>query len=382
MNIKRLNWRYIVGLVLVLILSFVLEELGITTTDTTTDTPAPAPSNSQSAPSASASQSAAVYMTTPYLQYPDVKADRTPPPIYQALLADIAAAQERVDVAVFDIDLPELRDALVQAAQRGVTVRLVFDDENLEDARVAELVGDLDDAGIVTRGDERSPFMHSKFVVVDGQIVWTGSWNLTTNCTYRNNNNMLRIVNPTMAAVYHTEVEQLMAGNFGKSKESNAPHPTIPIDDGSLTFYFSPVDGINQHVVDTINQAKQSISFMAFSFTDDAIGQALIDAQARGVTVSGVVERQSANGTGSEYPVLVDAGIDVLTDGNCYIMHHKTIVVDERIVVTGSYNFTKSAEQSNDENLLIIDSPAFAREYLAEYARVRQQAEQPTQCGS
>jgi phosphatidylserine/phosphatidylglycerophosphate/cardiolipin synthase-like enzyme len=121
---------------------------------------------------------------------------------------------------------------------------------------------------------------------------------------------------------------------------------------------------------------------MAFSFTDDAIGQALIDAQARGVTVSGVVERQSANGTGSEYPVLTDAGIDVLTDGNCYIMHHKTIVVDERIVVTGSYNFTKSAEQSNDENLLIIDSPAFAREYMAEYARVRQQAEQPTQCGS
>ena len=380
MNTKRLNWRYILGLVVVVILSFVLEELGFTTTDTATDTSAPVPSDSQPAPSQS--QSAAVYMTTPYLRYPDVAADRTPPPVYQALLADIAAAQQRVDVAVFDIDLPELRDALIEAAQRGVTVRLAFDDENLEDARVAALVGDLEDAGVATRGDERSPFMHTKFVVVDGQIVWTGSWNLTTNGTYRNNNNMLRIVNTSMAAAYHAEVDQLMAGKFGKGKESNAPHPTIPVDDGSLTFYFSPVDGINQHVVDTINQAKQSIVFMAFSFTDDAIGQALIDAQARGVSVSGVVERQSANGTGSEFPILTDAGIDVLTDGNCYIMHHKTIVVDEQVVVTGSYNFTKSAEQSNDENLLIIDSPAFAREYTAEYARIRQQAEQPTQCGS
>ncbi len=62
-------------------------------------------------------------------------------------------------------------------------------------------------------------------------------------------------------------------------------------------------------------------------------------------------------------------------------MHHKTIIIDDAVVITGSYNFTKSAEQSNDENLLIINSPSLAAQMIAEYKLVRAQAEQPTQCG-
>jgi phosphatidylserine/phosphatidylglycerophosphate/cardiolipin synthase-like enzyme len=322
-----------------------------------------------------------LYTTTPFLVYPDVAAERTKSPMYKAFLADLVAAKSTIDIAVFDIDLPELRDALLAADKRGVTVRVAYDDTNLTDARVAQVIGALQDANIAVIADEREPFMHEKIAAIDDTIVWTGSWNMTFNDTYRNNNSMLRFVNSTMATMYHQEVDQLMGGAFGVGKVGHAPYPTIELPDGDLTFFFSPVDDINKHVVAAIKAAKKSVRFMAFSYTDKAISQAMIAAHKRDLLVQGVMENQNVKGTGSAWPALESAGVDILRDGNCYIMHHKTIIIDDEIVITGSYNFTKSAEQSNDENLLIINSPSLAAQFIAEYKLVRAQAEQPTQCG-
>jgi phosphatidylserine/phosphatidylglycerophosphate/cardiolipin synthase-like enzyme len=322
-----------------------------------------------------------LFNTTAALIYPDKADARTPPPLYTAFLNDISAATQSIDIAVFDIDLPELGQALLDAHARGVTVRVAFDDENLEDARVAALIGDLQDAGIAVQGDGREPFMHEKIAVIDSSIVWTGSWNMTMNDTYRNNNFMWRIVNPSMATSYRQEIDQLMSGTFGTYKTSYAPHPKIPLPDGQIEYFFSPEDGINQYVVEALNNAQSRIVFMAFSYTDKLISQAMIDAHNRGVSVQGVMEAQNANGTGAVFNTLADADIDILRDGNCYIMHHKTIIIDDELVITGSYNFTKSAEKSNDENLLMIRSPQLATQALAEYTRVRTQAEEPLTCG-
>jgi phosphatidylserine/phosphatidylglycerophosphate/cardiolipin synthase-like enzyme len=170
-----------------------------------------------------------LFNTTAALIYPDKADARTPPPLYTAFLNDISAATQSIDIAVFDIDLPELGQALLDAHARGVTVRVAFDDENLEDARVAALIGDLQDAGIAVQGDGREPFMHEKIAVIDSSIVWTGSWNMTMNDTYRNNNFMWRIVNPSMATSYRQEIDQLMSGTFGTYKTSYAPHPKSSI---------------------------------------------------------------------------------------------------------------------------------------------------------
>ncbi len=322
-----------------------------------------------------------LFSTTPALVYPDKADARTKPPLYTAFLKDIMAAQKRIDIAVFDIDLPELGQELIAAQARGVAVRVAFDDENLEDARVAALIGELQDAGIVVQGDGREPFMHEKIAVVDESIVWTGSWNMTMNDTYRNNNFMWRVVNESMATRYSQEIDQLMSGTFGTYKTSYAPHPKVPLADGQIEYFFSPEDGINQYVVDALNNAQSGIYFMAFSYTDKFISQAMIDAHNRGVRVQGVMESQNANGTGAVFTTLAEADIDILRDGNCYIMHHKTIIVDDELVITGSYNFTKSAEKSNDENLMMIRSPQLATLAMVEYQRVRTQAEEPLTCG-
>ena len=377
---RPMDWRVALLLLILVVIVSLLQEYQSTESPTTGSDPTVTPIIGPTT-TPIPNQALMMYTNTAELVYPDVPADRQPPQFYQAFLADVAAATQSIDIAVFDLDLPELTEALVAAQQRGVTVRVAFDDENLEDAKVATAIGALEDAGIQVASDQREPFMHQKIGVFDKTIVWTGSWNMTFNDTYRNNNNMLRIENPAMAADYTREVDQFMVGDFGTNKTGNAPFEPVTLPDGSLAYYFSPKDKSNALIVDAINQAQTQVRFMAFSYTDDAIGQAMIAAHERGLSVAGVMERQNVKGTGSEFTILEDGGVDILADGNCYIMHHKTIIIDDNVVITGSYNFTKSAEQSNDENLLIIRSPQLAAQYLAEYDRVRNQAENPLTCG-
>jgi phosphatidylserine/phosphatidylglycerophosphate/cardiolipin synthase-like enzyme len=87
---------------------------------------------------------------------------------------------------------------------------------------------------------------------------------------------------------------------------------------------------------------------------------------------------QAKTSQATEYEPLTQAGLDVRLDGNLIgLMHHKVIILDQKIVVTGSYNFTESAETTNDENVVIIFSPEIAEKYSEEFQRVYQLAQQP-----
>jgi phosphatidylserine/phosphatidylglycerophosphate/cardiolipin synthase-like enzyme len=321
-----------------------------------------------------------VFFTTPTLTYPDTPQQRQSPPLLDALVADIDAARVSVDLAAFDFDLTEMTDALLRARSRGVNVRLVVDSENLDTPEVAAEMGRLERAGVPVRFDRREPFMHDKIVIVDGATVWTGSWNVTANDTYRNNNNMIRIASKRLAADYTREFEQLFGGRFGTAKTSGTPYPQVRVAQARVAAFFSPEDGVAKQVLKRLQNAKHTVRFMAFSYTAADIVDAMIARSRAGVAVSGVVEAQNATGSRAAYGPLRDAGLDVLLDGNCYILHHKVIVIDERTVITGSYNFTASAERDNDENLVIVDDPDLARAFLDEFERVYAQAQAPTRC--
>jgi phosphatidylserine/phosphatidylglycerophosphate/cardiolipin synthase-like enzyme len=321
-----------------------------------------------------------VFFTTPALVYPDVPGQRPVAPLLAAVLADLDAARNSVDLAAFDFDIPAMTNALLRADARGVVVRLVVDSENLETPEVSEQTGRLQRAGIEVHFDRREPFMHNKFVVVDGVVAWMGSWNVTDNDTWRNSNNMLRFANRQVAADYAREFQQLYDGRFGTAKSSATPYPRVRVGQANVEVYFSPEDGVAKHVLQRLAAAKRSIHFMTFSYTSSAIADAMIAQVQAGRAVHGVFERQNAGGTGSAFSRLRQGGVDVLEDGNCYILHHKTIIIDERTVITGSYNFTNSAEKDNDENLVIVDDPTLARAYLDEFERVYAQAQVPTRC--
>jgi phosphatidylserine/phosphatidylglycerophosphate/cardiolipin synthase-like enzyme len=122
-----------------------------------------------------------VFFTTPALVYPDASQQRPMSPLLVAVLADLDAARVSVDLASFDLDIPAITDALLRANRRGVVVRVVVDSENLDTPEVSEQTGRLQRAGIAVHFDRREPFMHNKFVVVDGAVAWMGSWNVTDN---------------------------------------------------------------------------------------------------------------------------------------------------------------------------------------------------------
>ena len=109
--------------------------------------------------------------------------------------------------------------------------------------------------------------------------------------------------------------------------------------------------------------------FMAFSFTREDFSQVLIEKADAGLKVRGLYESQQiASGSDQSWNLLTDAEMDVLQDGNRYKLHHKVIIIDSQIIITGSYNFSNSAEDRNDENILIIHDLDLAFLYLEEFA--------------
>jgi len=116
---------------------------------------------------------------------------------------------------------------------------------------------------------------------------------------------------------------------------------------------------------------------MAFSFTHDGIGDAMLERARVGVEVAGVFESRDSGTQFSEYARLKREGLDVLLDGNPWLMHHKVIMIDDRITVFGSFNYFQNADRQNDENLLIVDDVSLASAFEAEYQRVRRTAQNP-----
>jgi phosphatidylserine/phosphatidylglycerophosphate/cardiolipin synthase-like enzyme len=137
---------------------------------------------------------------------------------------------------------------------------------------------------------------------------------------------------------------------------------------------FSRVERCDVLLINLINRANRSVYVAVYSFTRDSLAMALIYAKERGVEVRVVIERERAYEQGSEYPRLKSAGVDVRLDGNPNFMHHKFMVIDGYIVVTGSYNWSSAAEDRNDENIVVIIDRDVAQRFVQEFERVWQMA--------
>jgi phosphatidylserine/phosphatidylglycerophosphate/cardiolipin synthase-like enzyme len=137
---------------------------------------------------------------------------------------------------------------------------------------------------------------------------------------------------------------------------------------------FSRVERCDALLISLINRANRSVYVAVYSFTRDSLATALIYAKERGIEVRVVIERDRAYEQGSEYPRLKSAGVDVRLDGNPNSMHHKFMVIDGYIVVTGSYNWSSAAEDRNDENIVVIFDRDMAQRFVQEFERVWQTA--------
>ena len=201
--------------------------------------------------------------------------------------------------------------------------------------------------------------------------------NFTFSGTYDDNNNLIHIRSVEMAENYTKEFDEMFVDDkFGPDVVPATPNPDITISGTRVETFFSPDDGVAAHVLQVLNDAEESIYFMAFSFTTDELGEAIRSKAENGLTVAGVMEEEQVKSNiGTEYDPFKQAGLDVYVDGNDGQMHHKVMIVDGKIVITGSYNFSNSAETRNDENLVIFHNEQIADFYLGEFQRVYQQSQ-------
>lgn len=284
------------------------------------------------------------------------------------LVNAIDNARLSIDMAIYELSLDNLVQSLIDAHERGVDVRVYTDSDNLD----WQAFVSLKTAGITIKGDGRSALMHNKFTVIDDAEVWTGSMNYTYYGAYRHNENLLRIRHVEAAANYAEEFEQLWQGIHNMP---NAAATDFNIGAADVSVHFSPDDNIRANfLLPMLKQADSSVYVMAYSFTSDEIAAQLVALMQQGVEVKIVVDESTRNQQGAEYAALKAQGMDIHLDGNSHKLHHKVIIIDGQHVVTGSYNFTQSAETRNDENMVIIRNRTIAANFSAEFDKVYQQA--------
>ncbi|MBF0554314.1 MAG: phospholipase D family protein [Nitrospirae bacterium] len=140
--------------------------------------------------------------------------------------------------------------------------------------------------------------------------------------------------------------------------------------------YFSPLGGATQAIVAEIGKAKAEILIQAYSFTSKPIAGALVKARKAGVNIAIILDKGNLSDQYSAAAFTANAGIPTFLDAIHNIAHNKVMIIDRETVITGSFNFTRSAEFENAENLLVIKSRELANAYIANWNLHRQHSQE------
>ena len=311
------------------------------------------------------------------------------------IIRRITNARRSIDAALYSLSgTPgagtDIAQALTAAQARGVSVRVICEQDN----RNTSPLNSLATAGIPLITDATDAvnggagLMHNKFVIFDARggapesvWVWTGSWNPTESGTKDDYQNAIEIQDPALAGAYSLEFNEMWGSGtaianpsqsrFGARKSDNTPH-RFRIGGRDVESYFSPSDKTSQHIANTLAAAKGSIHFALLTFTRDDIATTLLSARDAGVMVRGIMDNRVDSG--SEYDYLLGRGVDLRLKTGSGLFHHKYAIIDVGrpgvvpTVITGSHNWSSSAENSNNENTLIVHDGPVAEQYLQEFA--------------
>ena len=304
-----------------------------------------------------------------------------------------------LDIAIYNSYSPSattgIAGAINAAYARGVQVRVIYDGSTS-----SVMIPLLNSAIPLLASPTSSSYsiMHNKFVIIDAlcnnpflSYVWTGSTNWTAaQIDGPDKNNAIVIQDQTLAAAYTLEFEEMWGSStafpnptnskFGQYKTDNTPHNFI-IGGKTVESYFSPSDGTTAKIISAVNSANTDIEVAVMNFTRTDISAALINKFSSGLTNINVLV-DSSNPTSNQISNL-QSGLSpnhAVIDAASGIMHHKFMVVDnfdstsDPQVLTGSHNWSTSAETKNDENTLIVHDANIANQYFQAFASVYQAA--------
>jgi phosphatidylserine/phosphatidylglycerophosphate/cardiolipin synthase-like enzyme len=316
--------------------------------------------------------------------------------IDDTLIAYISRAKYSIDIAIYNwinLNLSDITGAVNSVHARGVQVR-VIGNGSTSNAGITGLNAGINK--LLSPATSAYGIMHNKFVVIDAAsanaadpIVWTGSTNWTAQQINADINNVVIIQDQSLAKIYTMEFEEMWgsstaspnAGNskFGPYKTDNTPHD-FNIGGVTVQNYFSPSDGVNTKIVETINSADKEFNFAVMDLTRSDLANAIKqkynsfpDTCSAGI-IDDTVGVSGAAGPYFTMSSAMNNRLRIHLDTNT--MHSKYIIVDagnassDPTVLTGSHNWTNAADQLNDENTLIIHDNNISNQYYQNFAAV------------
>jgi phosphatidylserine/phosphatidylglycerophosphate/cardiolipin synthase-like enzyme len=297
----------------------------------------------------------------------------------------IAGTRHTLDCAIYDLRDPKVLQALSTLARSGRRLRIAYDASKdrrgglSADPKPSGSSAEIEAAGLMpyaTAVHDSGHLMHNKFLVRDGATVWTGSANFTPGGFEQQDNNCLVMESAELATEYAATFEDLLSDRHHHTNTTAAPAPTsVSVRGTAITPFFTPAagEGIENAIIAALGQAHK-VRVMAFLISDQGILDAMARFQPASMDIRGVFDPggmadalRYKKGSLSSFWFTKDSRF-VAAPSHAYhpgendFMHNKVMILDDHLVVTGSYNFSENAE-ANDENVLLIDSQSVAAAY-------------------
>ena len=303
------------------------------------------------------------------------------------IVAYINRAKYTLDIALYNYNstagdpLSKFATAVNNAKQRGVKVRWIYDGGSTNSGL------NLLDTAIHTIGSPNNSsygIMHNKFMVIDvnsadsnDATILSGSYNWTSQQTSTDYNNIIFIQNKDVAYAYYLEFNKMWGGTglipdttlstFGPKKITSAKH-NFNVNGTRVEVYFSPKDTVAKYLKNVISAATKELFFGIYAFTDNAVANLINTRQTAGVSIRGIMDNFSKNYT--PYTTLSPTlGTSMIMYTGTGLFHSKIMLKDalhpanDPTVFTGSFNWSTSAEISNDENVVVVHDSIIANQY-------------------
>ncbi|MBN1154004.1 T9SS type A sorting domain-containing protein [candidate division KSB1 bacterium] len=314
----------------------------------------------------------------------------------------IQAANFSIDICFYSWSLPDVTDALVEALERGVKLRFIYEDDAFYNAEIERLrdlrIQIIDDSYGDNSGEG---LQHNKFAIFDARDnssaqddwVWTGSLNMTDSQEggLRAAQNVMMIQDQALALAFTLEFNEMWGSSkdnpsssesrFSGRKLDDAPH-IFNIAGSTVEMYHSPSDPMINQMIETVTSAHHEIYCCIMAFTRYDLSDAMFDRRADIANLKlSAVFGSDFDQFSQYYPMhgegdyAWDSPADVWIEKESGQLHHKYMVIDpnhpdsDPVVITGSANWSNSAVNSNDEHILIIHNQQIANKYFQEFAR-------------
>ena len=293
----------------------------------------------------------------------------------------IDGAQKRLEIAVQEIDNWNIANAIVRAKQRKVTTTVVLEADYLKSypglknpyaesghlTENREIMAVMLRAGVNLKLDFNTSIFHQKFIIRDRESLLTGSTNFTETGVGRNLNHLIVFHDKELAMIYYREFKEIMQGHFGKLNEGHDPTPVdLKVGNIPVRILFAPDHNPEMEIMKQMQKASSRVDFAIFTFSKSSgIDDTMVVLKKANIEVRGVFDKMMGNMEWASTRMVHEAGAEAYlannwpnegytTDVRLNKLHHKLMVIDQQVVIGGSFNYTGPANALNDENIFII----------------------------